>query len=82
MDPLYPNLSFGTYKSAVESFAILADEWIRTRKVWENDEWSMHVSNEFCYNDCKVPMGSFMYFCLKKFLVVDQWKVFTKTKLN
>ena len=37
---------------------------------------------EFCYNDCKVPIGTFRYFCLEIFFSRDQWKVFTKNKLN
>ena len=36
---------------------------------------------ELCYNNCKVSMGTFKYFCLEFFLTIDQWKVFKKNKL-
>ena len=35
--------------------------------------------HELCYNDCKVTMDTFF---LNFSLAVDQWKVFTKIKVN
>jgi hypothetical protein len=41
----------------------------------------IYIYIEVCYNDCKVPRGTFGYFFLEFFLAVDLWKVFTKIQL-
>ena len=40
--------------------------------------YNLYYISELYYNDCKVPEGTFRYFSLKFFLVVDLWKI----KLN